>query len=194
MPPGEMQRLAGDYARARGGELLQLTGDVNLIDMTRRRVGQLVAESIERGDSLGKLQRTLRQDFVFSPDRARMVARTETATALGQGAKQASIAKGRDEKHWITQGDDVVDPDCVMNEDAGWLPIGDIFPSGHDVIPAHPSCRCVTRYRTAKLHEEEGVAARGYEARCPNCEKLLLRGAVEISARWCNRCKKEVVA
>ena len=103
-------------------------------------MGQLVADALEHGDSLGQIQKALRADFVFSPARARMVARTETATALGQGTKEASIAQGRDQKHWVTQGDDVVSLDCLDNEDAGWIKVADLFPSGRDTIPQHPNC------------------------------------------------------
>lgn len=186
MPIAEMQRLAADYARARGAELLTVTGEINLVDLTRRRVGQLVAETLERGDSLQTLQKRIRADFVFSPARARMVARTETATALGQGVKEASIAQGRDEKHWVTQGDDIVDPDCVANEDAGWIKAGDLFPSGRDTVPQHPSCRCVCRYRTSALHEDSVKIQRHAV-----CGKLLMLSRNQ-GHLYCRHCKKEV--
>ena len=140
MPPVEAQRLAAEYAQHRGARLLRLDGDLNMVTFTRERVNQLVSQTIEQGDSLQALQKALREDLAFSRERARTVARTETATAQGQGAKGAAIVQGRDEKHWVTQGDDAVEGDCLENEAAGWTDIGQPFPTGVDTIPQHPNC------------------------------------------------------
>jgi uncharacterized protein with gpF-like domain len=96
------------YARSRGARLLRLDGDLNMMTWTRERVRSLVAQNIEAGEGLGTLARALRDDVAFSPQRATTVARTETATALGQGQKQAAQIQGLDEKQWVTQGDDRV--------------------------------------------------------------------------------------
>lgn len=143
--PALADTLAAEYARNRGARLLRLDGDLNLVNVTRDRVNSLVAQTIESGDSLQTLQASLRNDFAFSPEKARTVARTETATAQGQGARQAAAAQGFDEKRWITQGDDVVDANgnstpCLDAEAQGWIKIGDPFISGFDTIPAHPNC------------------------------------------------------
>ena len=87
----------------------------------RLRVGQLVAETIEKGESLGTLQSKLRTDIGFSAKQARTIARTETATALGQGQKDAAKSQGRTEKRWITQGDALVAVECLGNEEQGWI-------------------------------------------------------------------------
>lgn len=201
-----MQLEAASWARQRGAQLLRLDGEASLVRFTQRRVRELVAQAIENGDSLQALARTLRQDFAFSTERATTIARTESATALGQGAKRASISQGRNEKRWMTQGDDHVDsPQCASNAGQGWIKLGDSFQSGHDTIPAHPNCRCVVRYRTAPQVSdvdpaeglEEDVAAaieqsRGYEARCPQCSKLLVRHVLGEIEADCPRCKVAV--
>lgn len=137
-----VQRIAGEYARERGSQLLRLDGDLNLARFTRQRVNELVAQTIEQGQGLGQLQRALRDDVAFSRERARTVARTETATALGQGHKQAAIADGRDEKHWVTQGasDPRVEEVCLANEAQGWILMGELFQGGTDTVPQHPNC------------------------------------------------------
>ena len=141
MPAEEVQRLAGEYANARGARLLRLDGDLNLMQETRRVVNQVVATSIEAGQSLAQLQIDLRENFAFSPARAARVARTETATALGQGSKRAALVQGRDEKAWITQGDLLVSQVvCAPNEAQGWIKVTDPFQSGHDTIPGHVNC------------------------------------------------------
>lgn len=189
MPPNQAQRLATEYAQHRGARLLRLDGDLNMVNFTRQRVNQLVAQTIEQGDSLGQLQKALREDVAFSRERARAVARTETATAQGQGARGAAIAQGRDEKAWITQGDDLVEEDCISNEAAGWIALGDPFPTGVDTIPQHPNCRCVVRYRTAELREESTQSRRI----CPDCGKATLVMNREGPGYWCRRCAKVVI-
>ena len=135
IPQQTMWQMASDYAEAHGGRLI--TG---VRDATRQRVGTIVRDAIAEGKSGGQIERAVRQDFIFSRERARMVARTETAIALGQGHKQAAAAEGRSEKHWVTRGQDVAESICLTNEAANWIQASAVFPSGHDVIPAHPNC------------------------------------------------------
>ena len=194
--PSEAQRLSGEYARNRGAELLKLEGDLSVTARTRQKVRDLTADAIERGDSLGQLAKQLREDPIFSPERARLIARTETATALGQGERRASLLQGRNEKRWVTQGDDHVDAgqiiqQCVDNEAAGWIPINEAFPSGHMTIPTHPNCRCRVRSRTRT--DEDRSIVRVHEVRCPNCSKLLGMDKIKGESEWCPRCKKEQV-
>ena len=185
MAPSLVQQLASEYARTRGAALLRLDGEANLVAFTRRRVNDLVAQTIDEGWGLDKLRRALQDDVAFSRQRAGMVARTETATALGQGQRAAAIADGRDEKRWITQGasDPRVDQVCLDNEAQGWIPLGDPFKSGHDTIPAHPSCQCVCVYRHSggsgvdaeeAMEDDTAAAIAGArsvdEVRCPGCQ------------------------
>lgn len=182
---GQARNLAVEYATERGSQLLRLDGEVNLVKMTRLRVNLMVGDAIGRGDSLQTLQKALREDVAFSPERARRVARTETATAHGQGSKQAAGLEGHNEKRWITQGDSLVSKEiCAPNERMGWVPIGDKFSSGHDVIPGHVNCRCVNIYRT---NEDKGVSST--EIRCPACNKLVAVDHLPGTKEYCPRCK-----
>ena len=200
-----LQQLAGNYARHRSGQLLLLDGDVSLTEFTRRRIRELIAGSIERGDSLDMLQRTLRSDYVFSRSRAEAIARTESAEALGEGRMQASRSQGRKEKHWVTQGDSHVDSGsidgpCRANARQGWINIDQPFASGHMREPSHVRCRCVVRYRTPPVSdvtpETLGLIA---EVRCPAvipatgrpCGKLVARGHAAGTRERCPRCKAE---
>ena len=179
IPPLRAQMLAIEYASERAGELLRIT-----VQSTRERVGELVAGTIERGDSLQTLQKALREDFAFSRSRAEMVAQTETATAHGQGAKGAAMQQGRTEKRWILNTD--VDPICVGNAAQGWIKIGDPFTSGVDTIPAHPRCQCNTIYRTVEPPE---VVLQ--EVHCPTCDKRLpVNNVARGTEAYCKRCSK----
>lgn len=156
LPVGEAQRLAGNWANERGAQLIRIDGDTNLVKATRDRVNVLVSRTVEEGQSLGQLQKALREDFAFSKQRAVRIARTETATALGQGSKQAAINQGQNEKQWVTQGDDLVSQDiCAPNASQGWIKVKDPFQSGNDTIPGHIQCRCNVRYRTAELADDD---------------------------------------
>jgi len=157
MPIPEVQRLAALFAEERGKKLLRIDGDLNLERYTRNRVNGLVAETIREGESLGTLQRNLRRDVAFSRERARMVARTETSTALGNGQKTAAKSQGRTQKRWISQGDVGVSELCAINAAEGWIPIDAIFPSGDETIPQHPNCRCTVLYRDTPISEDSIV-------------------------------------
>jgi HK97 family phage portal protein len=176
-------KYAVDYAEARAARILRIDGDLNIVNRTHSRVYTLVAQTIEQGDSLQTLQDTLRNDYTFSQERAVEVSRTETATAQGQGARAAAVAQGWDEKRWVTQGDDVVESECLMNEEAGWIKVSELFPTGAETIPQHPRCRCNVRYRLAPIVEERSVPD------CPTCGK---RDTVVINREgpgyWCRRC------
>ena len=200
--------LAAEYATTRGARLLRLDGDLNIVNATRARVNLLVARTIEQGDSLQTLQKSLREDLAFSPAKARTVARTETATAQGQGGKQAAMAQGFNEKRWITQGDDAVDANgmstpCLDNESQGWIKLGNPFTSGHDTIPAHPNCRCTVLYREPPTSDVDpfgglsddiasGIAgSRGIA--CPTCHKITHTLNRDGMGYWCRRCNDVVL-
>ena len=191
------------YARSRAADLLTLGAKNSLVDATRRRVRYLVADTIARGESIRYLASALRADHMFSPARATTVARTETAIAYGQGTRRSALSQGRDQKQWVTQGDDAVDGGlggpCLDNESQGWIWMSEPFASGDDTIPSHPNCRCTVRYRTAELSDEPlefGRSATIDEARCQGtyrdktCNKLLQKNYVG-GTLYCSRCKQQ---
>ncbi len=209
MPLAEMQQRAAAYARMREGQLLFIDGPASVLPYTQQRASALVAKTLEEGWSLGRLQKELRDDFGFSPARAERVARTETATALGQGRKQIAIRDSLEEKAWFTQGfGSNVDQPCLGNEDEGWIPIGDAFSSGDDTVPQHFNCRCAVDYRMMPLAEVdagEGLAEDIAEAReearairCPQCDAkhsqdgAAFTGTVPFKCRRCNHEWSEV--
>ena len=143
IPLATAQDLAVRYARARGAELLELDGRDNVVQFTRNRVRELVAETIENGDSLQTLQQRLREDFAFSRSRAESIAVTETGQAIGSGTLKAYESRGFWGKQWMTAGDERVCPICQSAEDEGPLALGRPFNNGHQTPPGHPGrCRC----------------------------------------------------
>ena len=87
-------------------------------------------------------------------NRAELIAVTETGNAYEKAAmlqaealQQAGLPM---EKSWNTVGDDRVSDGCQENEDAGWIPIDEPFPSG-DMQPLRfPGCRCNLQTRFAR--------------------------------------------
>lgn len=86
--------------------------------------------------------------------RAHLVAVTEVGDAYEHGneivVNDLAAAGLRMEKKWDTIGDGRVSDGCRENEQAGWIPIDEEFPSG-DMRPLRfPGCRCTALYRRAR--------------------------------------------
>ena len=199
---GIVQREAEEYARTRGAEQI-----LNITDTAKNRVREVVGNALRDGQSVGSIVKEIRVLDALSPERAKVIARTETATALGQGAFKAAEHQGRDEKRWVTQGDDGVSDDCLLNEGEGWIAIGNNFPSGVDTIPQHPNCRCNVRYRTSELGADVEIPFAGIrpedraynpailgDFRCSGCKRLLGRDVHPGNRIHCRHCKEERTA
>jgi len=193
LPNDYVQQRAAVWARKRAIEQIEL-----IADSIRERVRIVISTGVREGQSIQQISRAITGDWAFSPEKARMIARTETASALGNGMKDAAVEQGRDEKRWVTAGDFKVTSECQANEEQGWIGINDIFTSGIDMIPQHPNCRCVVRYRT-------GAAGAGVplpppevrlqeEFRCSECKRLLGKDVGPGTRILCRHCKKERIA
>lgn len=123
------------------------------IDKTTR---DLVSNAISRfvdtpGFSIGDVMREL--EAVFSMDRARMIAVTETTRAFAEGQQMvanelhAQFPDVRVTKTWFTNNDDRVCQICgpVHNEEVDY---DKNFSNGLFNPPGHPRCRCWTDVRT----------------------------------------------
>ena len=181
LPIETVNRIAAEWAMQRSAIMIS-----GVESQTREGVRKIIAAGVEEGQGIRTISRKIETDYVFSRNRATTIARTETATALGGGQKEAAIVQGRDEKRWLTIGD--VDDDCLDNESQGWIGISDVFAGGVDTVPQHPNCRCVVSYRTKDLHM---LSISQSEFRCPDCKKLLARDAYDGTRIMCRHCKKE---
>ena len=199
---GIVLREAEEYARTRGAEQI-----VNITNTTRNRVREVVGNALRDGQSIGSIVKEIKVLDALSPEKARVIARTETATAWGQGAFKAAEHQGRDEKRWVTQGDDGVSDHCLDNEGQGWIAIGNNFQSGVETIPQHPNCRCNVRYRTSELGADVDIpfpdipsSFRAYsptvlrDFRCPGCRRTLGRDVHPGTRIYCRHCKEERTA
>lgn len=112
---------------------------IRSIDQTLQdRLGQLIADSLAKGDPPKVLERAIDDEL---GGRADLIARTETNRAQTGAALDTYAEMGITGKQFLTAEDDLVDEDCQANEDQGAIPIDDEFDNGDP--PVHPACRCV---------------------------------------------------
>ena len=112
-------------------------------DETKTRLAKAVADAIENKRGVPGLAKNIREEFAdMTRYRSQMIARTETAKALGEGSHQRMKEMGIEYHEWVrTSGYDC--DVCEDNENAGIIPIDDAFPSGDMTPPVHPNCMCV---------------------------------------------------
>lgn len=124
-------------------------------ETTRGYIAALVDRAVEDGANYNELARRISERFEemaagrpqdHIDSRAHLIAVTEVGDAYtagnlmaGQAIEDAGIPM---EKAWDTIGDGKVSDGCQENAAAGWLPLGDAFPSGHQRPLRFPGCRC----------------------------------------------------
>lgn len=114
---------------------------------TRDMLRAAVTEALDSEVTVAELADHLAETHAFSPERAETIARTETRMAQMAGSRAGAETLGATHKHWTTAEDDKVSEECVACGEAGpdsdgVIEIDDTFPSGEDMPPNHPNCRC----------------------------------------------------
>lgn len=146
------------YVKEHGAELVR-----GINETTRDYLRTVITEGADSGWSYNRIAEAITERFtdfaVGRPQdhiesRAHLVAITEVGQGYEVGneivVNDLADAGLRMEKSWSTIGDDKVSDGCRENEDAGWIPIDEEFPSG-DMRPLRfPGCRCTNLYRRAK--------------------------------------------
>lgn len=114
-----------------------------ITDSTRDAIQALVTQATDEGLTMDELSDLIRESTAFSEERADMIARTETRLADSAGQMDAYVESGVVEgTEWSTSQDDAVSDECLLNEAAGVIPLGEMYPSGDAAPPSHPNCRC----------------------------------------------------
>lgn len=146
------------YATEHGAELVRGIGDT-----TRDYLRTVIRQGVDEGWSYNRIARAITERYAefatgvpqeHIKSRAHLIAVTEIGNAYEAGneivIQDLADAGLRMEKSWSTINDNRVDPECRANEDAGWIPADEAFPSGHMRPLAHPACRCTALYRRAR--------------------------------------------
>lgn len=131
------QLVTGINATTR--EILQsLIGQAANEGWSYKRTAEAIIDRFEQF-AIGKPQ-----DHIDS--RAHLVAVTEIGNAYAEGtltvARDLADAGLKVEKYWDTVEDGKVSEGCQANQDAGWIDVNDVFPSGHQRPLRFPGCRC----------------------------------------------------
>jgi hypothetical protein len=114
-----------------------------ITDSTRDGLRSLVESAYKDGLSPDKLKTAIQEAYGFSRQRAKLIAKTETAKASVQGTmagwKRSGMVEG---KSSLLSDDHDFDDECNDNEDVGVIALDEDFPSGDDGPPYHPGCNC----------------------------------------------------
>lgn len=155
---------AAEYASQHAADLVS-----GINATTTDEVRRLVTKAVDEGQSYTELAKALREKYsqFHTPqpqqhikDRAELIAVTEIGDAYEAGneqiGQQLQGAGLEMQKAWLTVEDSGVDDKCFQNEQAGWIPFDQEFPSGHMRPLAHPACRCTLLMR--RKPDEEAAA------------------------------------
>ena len=123
---------------------------------TRKQLSNVIADGIRNKRGIPGIKSDIRHKLEWMArgkpsdikgltlaSRAELIARTETAKALGQSSLDNMKSMGINGKEWITSGDDRVSDACLANEAEGVIPVDREFSGGVMTVPQHPDCRCV---------------------------------------------------
>ena len=120
----------------------------DITDTTVNQIRDAIAEGMKLGEGIPEMRSRLENIYGDAQSRrAETAARTETASAFGQGSldswKATDVVVG---KSWLRGSDEPCGHDgaCEDNEAAGIIPVDEPFPSGDDCEPAGPNCLCCT--------------------------------------------------
>lgn len=159
---GLVSQEALDYAAERSADMVGLSrtadggfypnpdAEWRIDESTREYLRSDIENALSEGWSNDKLASEIEDSYGFSEDRAMTIARTETNRASNEGAmasyKESGVVDG---KQWVTSNDDKVSEDCVENgtcgdhKDGVIMDLEEDYPSGVEMPPNHPNCRCV---------------------------------------------------
>lgn len=142
-PVAARQVLSADGRDVLLADLLD-SDEVQLSPIAAHRVDDIAAvlsEALERGASVQETAEALR-GVIDNATWAHTTAWTEMNRATSAATLAEYAADGIPASEWMTAFDQRVCPICEANEEAGPVPLGERYPSGHRRPPGHPRCRC----------------------------------------------------
>jgi HK97 family phage portal protein len=120
-----------------------------ILETVKGEVREIIVSGVDEGLSIDTMAEQIRDYFIDrSAWKATRLVRTEVIGGYNFGfletIKQTGLNVG---KVWSTMNDDRVDDECLLNQDAGVIPLDKAFPTGHLSPPVHPNCRCLLNTR-----------------------------------------------
>jgi len=133
-----------EYINALKDRAAYLLNQSSLDSTTLDDIIAAVSDGKLAGMTNGEVAQVLKDAFdEISGSRGEMIARTESANAIGDANHATAVENGAQTHSWILAGGGT-DELCVGNADDGEIPIDQEFSSGDLNEPAHPNCECYT--------------------------------------------------
>lgn len=149
---GQIAQLIGKKLDKSGNIVNNPNPKYNINETTRDQIEQSIRTSLNLGET--QEDATLRlQGILDDPDRAALIANTETVNAYQKGQSVYASETDAVGKEWESSNPDDI---CGENADAGPIGIDDSYPSGDDEPTAHPNCVCNQRFIYQQEADDEG--------------------------------------
>lgn len=133
-----------EYINALKNRAAYLLNQSSLDQTTVDEIINIIADSKLGGMTNDEVRMVLKDTFDEVSDyRGEMIARTESANAIGDANHATAIQNGAQTHSWVLAGGGTDDL-CVGNVDDGEIPVNQAFSSGDLSEPAHPNCECYT--------------------------------------------------
>jgi len=132
---------AAEWAAKHGGEI---SGKFwpEIIEATRKRIGEIIKNAFEKKTPFSVLVGEIQKAGVPSEDLAASIANAEISSAQVNANFEAFKKTGLVSKiKWLAVGREPC-PTCKENN-GKVRTIGEKFPSGDAIPPAHPDCYCI---------------------------------------------------
>jgi HK97 family phage portal protein len=190
-------------------KLIQITG---IEDTTKEKIRKLIEDGLNDGSTVDEIADALREDYNFGPDRARMIARTETASTVNAARTAVLEEEGVEFHEWVSAQDERVRDDHA-DEDGNIVALGEEFPVTELEYPGEPggdpeqviNCRCVTlpadsdsqkafnaRLRCECKREDEAGQRAPHTDGCARAEfwQRTVKGYAEVERRFASALSK----
>lgn len=110
---------------------------------TEKALRQVLRNALQEGWSPQQLEKQIQDAYIFSADRASVIATMEIGKAKVKGAVRGwRASRIVSTKAWVLDATHDRDDICDDNADAGSIGLEETFPSGDWEPPAHPYCVC----------------------------------------------------
>lgn len=138
----QLANLVGMKVNKDGTIVPNPKAEYNIDETTRARIAQSIKTSIRLGEDHQQALKRL-QAVIADPERADMIAHTETVRAYAQGRAIYARQSGATGKYW---SDSNATDICADNAAQGVIPIDADFIGGAPNEPQHPNCKCIVVY------------------------------------------------
>lgn len=143
------------------GGSIKYIGDIQ--NTTKKQLITVTQKALNENQTYDQLAKAIRATFDkfeggegITQARAKRIAVNEIGNAYEAGNRGfidelvTQVPGTKMEKYWANSGDERVTDGCLANSAAGWIPLTEQFPSGHQQPMRFPACRCYCLYQEAK--------------------------------------------